>query len=74
MADKNVAAMLAHMLARTDRVYLAPVKEERSFIPDFRLKRINRAAIAAATPADVICITGSFAAVREASAYIASVS
>lgn len=78
LADKNVAAMLAHMLARTDRVYLAPVKEERSFIPrDFpqgiKAESIG-AAIAAATPqADVICITGSFAAVREASAYIASV-
>lgn len=77
LADKNVAAMLAQMLASTDRVYLAPVKEGRSFNPyDFPqgIKANSiAAAIAAATPhADVICITGSFAAVREAGAYLAA--
>lgn len=76
LADKNVTEMLALMHAKTSRIYLAPVREPRSYDPGGLVQGIKApsigAAIEAAIPqADVICVTGSFAAVREASAHLA---
>lgn len=76
LADKNVTEMVALMHAQTSRIYLAPVREPRSYDPGgllqgIKVPSIGSAIEAALTQADIICVTGSFAAVREASAHLA---
>lgn len=71
LADKQVTEMLALMLAATEQVYLAPVLDPRSYDPrglagGIQVDSICAGIIAALPQADVVCVTGSFAAVREA--------
>lgn len=75
LADKQVKEMLALMLAAADLVYCAPVLDQRSFDPrglskGIQVDSIGAGIIAAMPQADVICITGSFAAVREARVFL----
>jgi folylpolyglutamate synthase/dihydropteroate synthase len=72
LADKDVLAMLK-ILAAESQVYAAPLQNKRSFsvesIEFFNVTLAPSIAAAmkeAATSADVVCVTGSFAAVAEA--------
>lgn len=73
LADKPALTMLAKMQAVSDKVLFAPVQDSRSFsaanldVPGAeKYSSIGAAMSEAAANADVICVTGSFAAVREA--------
>ena len=73
LADKSAGEMLQMMLAASSEVFYAPVKDIRSIditnplITGPKLCDSIAAAMGqAAAAADVICVTGSFAAVREA--------
>lgn len=75
LADKRATEMLAIMLSTTDLVYWAPVLDQRSFTPEgfsggIQVDSISEGIIAAMSQADVVCITGSFAAVREARLFL----
>jgi folylpolyglutamate synthase/dihydropteroate synthase len=72
LADKPAEIMLKKMQT-LGRVYYAPIKDSRGFdaatisVPDaVRAESISAAMTLAAEQADVVCVTGSFAAVREA--------
>jgi len=75
MADKRAREMLEIMHTASEQVYFAPVKDERSFSADclsggIRVESISVGIREAMSFADVICITGSFAAVREAMQFL----
>jgi dihydrofolate synthase/folylpolyglutamate synthase len=76
LADKAAEAMLRGM-ASGNKVYCAPVQDSRSFdvagidIPGVRSAPSIAAAMGeAAAGVDVLCVTGSFSAVREAKAVL----
>lgn len=76
LADKEAEAMLRG-LGSGSKVYCAPVQDSRSFdvtridIPGVRLAPSIAAAMGeAAAGVDILCITGSFSAVREARAVL----
>lgn len=71
LMDKPVETMLNQMAAAADYLYYASVQDERSFdaplLPQgIRAESISHAIEEAASNAELICVTGSFAAVREA--------
>lgn len=73
LADKSVLAMLKRMTAMSAAVFYAPVEDRRSFDVDLldtpgavKAESISKAIDLASGQADVICVTGSFSAVREA--------
>ncbi len=75
LADKRATEMLAIMLSTTELVYWAPVLDQRSFTPGglsggIQVDSISEGIRAAMSQADVVCITGSFAAVREARLFL----
>ena len=75
LADKRATEMLAIMLSTTELVYWAPVLDQRSFTPEglsggIQVDSISEGIRAAMSQADVVCITGSFAAVREARLFL----
>lgn len=72
LADKDALAML-RIMAAGSQVYVAPLQDKRSFsVEDIALTNVTLApSIAAAmekvaTDTDVLCVTGSFAAVAQA--------
>jgi len=70
LSDKSAQAMVNSM-ARRGRVYCAPVADARSYDVSGLSNATQTASITAAVRtalpgADVVCVTGSFAAVREA--------
>lgn len=76
LADKSGEAMLKQLLAVSSRVFLAPVQDRRSFqgsgisIPQVEQSPSIAAAMEKGRAGvDVLCVTGSFAAVREALLY-----
>lgn len=71
LEDKPVETMLNQMAGAADYLYYASVQDGRSFdAPDLlqgiKAESISQAIVQAASKADIICVTGSFAAVREA--------
>ena len=76
LADKKIDEMLRQMLATGARVYCAPVRDARSFVPGpvpagaEIFPGISAAVEAAAARTEVLCVTGSFAAVAEARLFL----
>lgn len=74
LADKKATAMLA-LMAGMGPVFLAPVKDSRSYYPAADqgpnvVESIEAGLAAAKKLARVVCVTGSFAAVREAKTFL----
>jgi len=73
LEDKPVQAMLEQIVAVSEKVYYSPVQDSRSYDANainvagaVKAGSITEAITLAEFQADVVCVTGSFAAVREA--------